>query len=109
MAGSNLSDPKNNDLARSCPPYDFGDSTASEVHSDIPRPGVGGQDNSHATPEAKRAGYGYSYIGPSDHGLGDDKPNGRDNGKVPGRAATGGHNLGADGQYSIKMTRGSSL
>lgn len=110
MAGSNLNDPKNNDLARSCPPYDFGAPSESEAHSDRPLPGIGGEANdSQATPQAKRAGYGHQYIGPSDHGLAGSKPNGHENNAIPGRAATGGHNMDARGQYTVKMPRGSSL
>jgi hypothetical protein len=109
MAGSNLKDPKNNDLASPFSPYDFGDATASEAHSDRPLPGVGGQDDNQCTPEGKRAGYGHQYIGPSDHGLNRPAPNGRDSGAVPGRAATGGHNMDERNQYTIKMKRGSSL
>jgi hypothetical protein len=108
MAGSNLKDPKNNDLASPLNPYDFGSTTESEAHSDRPLPGIGGQDNAHATPQARKAGYGHQYIGPSNHGLSQPKPNGHDNGTV-GRASMGGHNLDERGQYTVKVPRGSSL
>lgn len=115
MAGSNLNDQRNNDLARSCPPYDFGKPSESEAHSDRPLPGVGGMDDNHATPQANRAGYGHQYLGPNDHGLSQPKPNGKpgdvsaNSSTASQRAATGGHNMDARGQYTVKMPRGSSL
>lgn len=109
MAGSNLNDVRNNDLASPFKPYDFGTPSESEAHSDRPLPGIGGQDDGQATPEAKRAGYGHQYIGPSDHGLSQPKPNGKPSDAVPARAETGGHNMDARGQYTVKMRRGSSL
>jgi hypothetical protein len=109
MAGSNLKDPKNNDLASPFSPYDFGSPSESEAHSDRPLPGIGGTPNdSQAHPQAKRAGYGHQYIGPSNHGLSQPKPNGHENNAV-GRASMGGHNLDERGQYTVKVPRGSSL
>lgn len=108
MAGSNLKDVKNNDLASPFKPYDFGSSPESEAHSDRPLPGSGGMEDGQCTPEGKRAGYGHQYIGPSDHGLSQSKPNGHDNGQV-GRASMGGHNMDSRNQYTAKLPRGSSL
>ena len=95
MAGSNYNDPKNNDLARGAnyPQADLNKMNGSdgEAISDRPIPGVGGQANdSQATPEAKRAGYGYSFV-------------------PEGQSKTGGHNIDARNQYTVKMPRGSSL
>ena len=108
MAKSNLSDTKNNDLSSPFKPYDFGKPSESEAHSDRPLPGIGGQDDNQCTPEGKRAGYGHQYIGPSDHGLSQPKPNGHSNDAIP-RGAMGGHNMDERGQYTVKMPRGSSL
>lgn len=92
MAGSNLKDPKNNDLASPFAPPSFGDAKNSEAVSDRPVPGVGGQEaNSQATPEAKRAGYGYSFA------------------KGGQGSPFGGHNMDDRNQYTAKMPRGSSL
>ena len=90
MAGSNFSDPKSNDLARSANVPKFGDPADSESHSNRPEPGVGGAPDDFATPEAKRAGYGYSFVGENDHSM-------------------GGHNIDARNQYTVKVPRGSSL
>lgn len=90
MAGSNFSDPKSNDLARPGKVPSFGDAPASEQHSNRPEPGVGGAPDDFATPEAKKAGYGYSFTGEGDHPM-------------------GGHNVDARNQYTVKMPRGSSL
>lgn len=112
MAKNDLTDVRNNDLSRPNPPYTFGQPSESEAHSDRPLPGIGGQENSHATPQAMRAGYGYEYMGPSDHALSQPKPNGHENDKAakwPGRAAMGGHNIDERNQYTVKMPRGSSL
>jgi hypothetical protein len=91
MAGSNFNDPKSNDLAKGAGVPAMPGKDNSEAISDRPIPGVGGQDaSSQATPEAKRAGYGYSFVGEHDH-------------------PTGGHNIDARNQYTVKMPRGSSL
>ena len=90
MAGSNFSDPKSNDLARSAKVPSFGSPADSEAHSDRPDPGVGGAPDDFATPEAKRAGYGYSF-------------------QPEGSAPMGGHNIDARNQYTSKPPRGSSL
>lgn len=113
MAGSNLSDPKNNDLARSCPPYDFGPADGkSENNPTRPLPGSGGVgDNEQATAEAKRAGYGHQYLGPNSDTMNAPGEGGKGSNKNGGvqRAATGGHNMDSRGQYTVKMARGSSL
>ena len=91
MAGSNFNDPKSNDLARSANVPTFGDAADSEAHSvRRPEPGVGGDPEDFATPEAKRAGYGYSF-------------------EPEGNSKTGGHNISARNQYTVKLPRGSSL
>jgi hypothetical protein len=92
MAGSNFNDPSNNDLARgSGRSVPFPGADHSEQISDRPEAGVGGQDNSdQATPEAKRAGYGYSF-------------------QAEGSSKSGGHNIDSRNQYTVKMPRGSSL
>jgi hypothetical protein len=93
MAGSNLKDPKNNDLASPFKPYTFGDAADSEAHSDVAGlPGVGGAgDAEQATAEAKRAGYGHQFI------------------KGGQGSPFGGHNMDERNQYTVKMKRGSSL
>lgn len=68
----------------------FGDAANSERESNRAEPGVGGAPDDFATPEAKRAGYGYSFQGESDHPM-------------------GGHNIDARNQYTAKLPRGSSL
>jgi hypothetical protein len=109
MAGSNLTDPKNNDLARSCPPYDFGPADGkSENNPTRPLPGSGGLDNDHATPEARRAGYGHQYLGPNSEGMNAPGEGGKGSNKIP-RGAMGGHNVDARNQYTVKVPRGSSL
>lgn len=90
MAGSNFNSPSSNDLARPGKVPAMPGKDSSEIISDRPREGVGGDAESSATPEAKRAGYGYSYVGEHDH-------------------PTGGHNVDARNQYTVKMPRGSSL
>lgn len=88
---ADLSNPRSNDQSRSAGVPSFGSPAASETKSDRSVPGVGGADaGSQATPEAKRAGYGYSYCGENDH-------------------AMGGHNIDARNQYTVKPPRGSSL
>lgn len=116
MAKNDLTDVRNNDLSRGIAPYDFGEPSESEAHSDHPLPGIGGQANdSQATPQATRAGYGYQYLGPSDHALSQPKPNGHENNKFANkstasqRAAMGGHNIDERNQYTVRMPRGSSL
>lgn len=115
MAKSNLSDQRNNDLSSPFKPYDFGKPSESEAHSDRPLPGSGGMDDNQCTAEGRRAGYGHQYIGPSDHGLSQPKPNGKP-GDATGagttasqRGATGGHNMDSRNQYTVKLPRGSSL
>jgi hypothetical protein len=91
MAGSNFNDPGNNDLARPGKPAPFPGADKSETISNRPEAGVGGMANdSQATPEAKRAGYGYSFV-------------------PEGSSKTGGHNIDERNQYTVKMPRGSSL
>jgi hypothetical protein len=92
MAGSNFNDPGNNDLARgSGRSVPSGPEKDSEVQSNRPETGVAGAGGTEqATPEAKRAGYGYSF-------------------QPEGSAAMGGHNIDARNQYTVKMPRGSSL
>lgn len=90
MAGSNFNDPKSNDLARPGNVPTFGDAASSERMSNRAEPGVGGASDSFATPEAKRAGYGHSYVGENDHPM-------------------GGHNMDSRNQYTVKMPRGSSI
>ena len=68
----------------------FGDAASSELHNERTSPGVGGAPDSAATPEAKRAGYGYSYVGESSPSM-------------------GGHNIDQKNQYTVKLPRGSSL
>lgn len=90
MAGSNLKDPKNNDLASSFKPYDFGSPSDSENNPTKELPGsalVSSDDQ--ACPEAKRAGYGFQ--------------------SNKGGSAMGGHNIDERNQYTVKMKRGSSL
>ena len=95
MAGSNFNDPSNNDLARpgKYPSSDLNDMNGSdgEAISDRREAGVGGDaSEDQATPEAKRAGYGYSFV-------------------PEGQSKTGGHNMDSRNQYTVKMPRGSSL
>lgn len=52
-------------------------------------PGSALQPNDHATPAAKRAGYGYAA--------------------QKGGSAMGGHNMDSANQYTVKLPRGSSL
>lgn len=88
---ADLSNPRSNDQSRSAGVPSFGSPSASETKSNRPEAGVGGADaGSQATPEAKRAGYGYSYVG--------------ENG-----SSMGGHNIDARNQYTVKPPRGSSL
>jgi hypothetical protein len=90
MAGANLKDPKNNDLASPNPPYDFGSPADSENNPTKELPGsalVANDDQS--TPQAKRAGYGYA--------------------PHKGGSAMGGHNIDSRNQYTMKLPRGSSL
>ena len=114
MAGANFKDPKNNDLARPLAPYSFGSDEHSENNPTVPLPGSGGADDNQCTPEGRRAGYGHQYLGPNDTSLSHPGPNGKPGGGMgpggsPGRAPTGGHNMDARNQYTVKMTRGSSL
>ena len=91
MAGSNFNDPSNNDLARgSGRSVPFPGADHSELISNRPEAGVGGAPEDSATPEAKRAGYGYSF-------------------QPEGSSKSGGHNIDARNQYTVKMPRGSSL
>jgi hypothetical protein len=96
MAGSNFNDPKSNDLARSAGDKrtsgGYGSPSDSENNPTFrPEDGVGGDGGSdQATPEAKRAGYGYSF-------------------QAEGVSASGGHNIDSRNQYTVKMPRGSSL
>lgn len=90
MAGSNFSDPKSNDLARPGQVPSFGSDKDSEARSNRVEPGVGGAPDDFATPEAKKAGYGYSF-------------------QPEGSAPMGGHNIDARNQYTSKLPRGSSL
>jgi hypothetical protein len=90
MAGSNFSDPKSNDLARSANTPSFPLRGDGEDQSNRPEAGVGGAPDDSATPEAKRAGYGYSF-------------------QPEGSAPMGGHNIDARNQYTMKLPRGSSL
>jgi hypothetical protein len=90
MSGSNLKDPKNNDLASSFPAPSFGDPAKSESESDRLTPGVGLEPaDDQSTPQAKRAGYGYSAN--------------------KGGSAMGGHNMDSRNQYTVRVPRGSSL
>lgn len=90
MAGANFKDPKNNDLASPLSKPDFGSPAESEANSDRPIPGVGLQPgDDQSTPQAKRAGYGYSAN--------------------KGGSAMGGHNMDSRNQYTVKVPRGSSL
>lgn len=91
MAGSNFQDPRSNDLAKPAGVPSMPGADHSEQISNRPEAGVGGMDNAEqATPEAKRAGYGYSF-------------------QPEGSSKTGGHNIDARNQYTVKMPRGSSL
>jgi len=91
MAGSNLSDPKSNDQSRSAGVPSFPLKGDGEAQSNRAEAGVGGDGGAdQATPEAKRAGYGYSFVGENDHPM-------------------GGHNIDSRGQYTVKLPRGSSL
>lgn len=92
MAGSNFNDPGSNDLARgSGRSVPFPGADKSETISNRPETGVGGDGGTEqATPEAKKAGYGYSF-------------------QAEGSAAMGGHNIDSRNQYTVKMPRGSSL
>ena len=95
MAGSNFNDPSNNDLARpgKYPSSDLNNMNGSdgEAISNRREAGVGGDaSEDQATPEAKRAGYGYSFV-------------------PEGQSKTGGHNIDSRNQYTVKMPRGSSL
>lgn len=89
MAG--LSDPKSNDQSRSFPAPSPGGAKDSEAMSNRPTPGVGGAGNDNATPEAKRAGYGYSFA------------------KGGQGSPFGGHNQDESNQYTVKVPRGSSI
>lgn len=90
MAKSDLSNQRNNDLARSCPPYTFGSPADSENNPTKELPGSALVPNDdQSTPEAKKAGYGYQ--------------------EHKGGSAMGGHNMDARNQYTAKMPRGSSL
>jgi hypothetical protein len=88
---ANLSDPKSNDQSRPAGVPSFGDASKSEAVSNRAEPGVGGAPDDFSTPEAKRAGYGYSYVA---GGVG---------------SPMGGHNIDARNQYTSKLPRGSSL
>ena len=92
MAGSNFKDPKNNDLASPFPAPSMGSAKDSQEDNFRPTPGVDGQeDGDQSTPEAKRAGYGYSFVR---GGVG---------------SPFGGHNMNDRNQYTSKLPRGSSL
>ena len=90
MAKSDLTDPRNNDMSRSLPPYSFGSPADSENNptKDLPGSALVPADD-QATPEAKKAGYGYQAN--------------------KGGSAMGGHNIDARNQYTMKVPRGSSL
>lgn len=119
MAGSNLKDPKNNDLASPLKPYDFGSSERSENNPTRPLPGSGGIDDDQCTPEGRRAGYGHMYLGPNNDSLENAPKSGPANaaGGVAnkttassgGGRAMGGHNMDERNQYTVKLPRGSSL
>lgn len=118
MAKSDLTDVRNNDLSRNIDPYGFGPAERSENNPTVPLPGSGGIDDGQATPQAQRAGYGHQYLGPNNDSLSNAPPSAGlrnaggpvANSTTPSkRAATGGHNMDARGQYTVKMPRGSSL
>lgn len=88
---ANLSDPKSNDQSRSAAVPSFGDASKSETVSNRDLPGSGGAPDDFATPEAKRAGYGYSFV---KGGVG---------------SPFGGHNIDERNQYTSKLPRGSSI
>lgn len=91
MAGSNFNDPRSNDLARPAGVPKAGSPGDSEAESTRMTSGVGRTpDDDQSTPEAKRAGYGFSFTGETDHPM-------------------GGHNMDERNQYTVKMKRGSSL
>lgn len=115
MAGSNLSNPRQNDLASPLKPYDFGPADGkSENNPTRPLPGSGGLEDNQCTAEGRRAGYGHQYLGPNNDSMSHAGEGGRGSNKnlastASSRGAMGGHNMDARGQYTVKVPRGSSL
>lgn len=88
---ADLSNIRDNDQAKSAGLPKAGPPADSENNPTRITPGVGGTDDSdQATPEAKRAGYGYSSAGPNNSPM-------------------GGHNINERNQYTVKLPRGSSI